>query len=257
MRAVVLIPARYASQRFPAKMLARLEGLPLIEHVYRRASRARKVAEVIVATDDDRIRATVEGFGGRAVMTPFDCPSGTDRVALAARDLEADLLVNVQGDEPRIHPEAIDQLIGVFEDEPATQMGTLCVRLTDPEAFRSPHVVKVVVDEDGNALYFSRAPIPWDRDRPAEPSQAYKHLGIYAYRPEALRRFVGWPAGRLESLERLEQLRALENGMAIRVVVTTWDSVGVDTPEDLAALCEDERTGEGAGSRPMTVGGQA
>lgn len=241
MKAIAIIPARYASTRFPGKVLAEFEGRPMIEHVYRRASEATRLSEVLIATEDARVEKAVRAFGGTAIMTSPDCASGTDRVAeasrsVAARSITADVIVNVQGDEPRIHPQAIDDLVEVFIEEPETRMATLCVRLRDREMFLSPNVVKVIVDNRGLARYFSRAPIPHDREHPGEPVHAFKHLGIYAYRPDALERFVSWPPGQLEQIEKLEQLRALENGMDIRVVETIHDSIGIDTPEELEKL---------------------
>lgn len=251
MKAIAIIPARYASTRFPGKILAEFEGRPMIEHVYRRATEATRLSEVFIATEDARVEKAVQAFGGTAIMTSPDCPSGTDRVAeaargvatrsvtargVAARNITADVIVNVQGDEPCIHPQAIDDLVEIFIEEPETRMATLCVRIQDREMFLSPNVVKVIVDNRGLARYFSRAPIPHDREHPGEPVHAFKHLGIYAYRPDALQQFVSWPPGRLEQIEKLEQLRALENGMDIRVVETLHDSIGIDTPEELEKL---------------------
>jgi 3-deoxy-manno-octulosonate cytidylyltransferase (CMP-KDO synthetase) len=204
----------------------------MIQHVYERATRARLVDAVVVATDDERIRAAVEGFGGRVWLTRPDHRTGSDRVAEVVAGLECDLVVNVQGDEPLIDPAAIDQAIEPLLADGSLPMTTLCRRIDDASSLASPDVVKVVRDRRGNALYFSRAPIPFARQAAGGPL-GWKHIGLYAYRREVLLRFARLPAGDLERLESLEQLRALEHGLAIRVVETTYDSVGVDTPADL------------------------
>jgi 3-deoxy-manno-octulosonate cytidylyltransferase (CMP-KDO synthetase) len=230
-RACVIIPARWGASRFPGKPLAVLAGKPLIAHVAERALRARGVAEVAVATDDDRIAAAATAAGARAVMTG-DAATGTDRVAQAARQLEPapDVVVNLQGDEPLIEPEAIEALLGAMED-PAVEMATLARPLEAGELDR-PHVVKVVTDLRGDALYFSRAAIPHRRDGGPSPV-ARAHVGIYAFTRAFLFEFAALAAGRLEREESLEQLRALEHGRRIRVVQTSYRGFGVDTPEDL------------------------
>jgi 3-deoxy-manno-octulosonate cytidylyltransferase (CMP-KDO synthetase) len=231
-RAIVVIPARYHSTRLPGKALVDIGGRPMIEHVYRRAAAARGIAAVVVATDDERIAAAVRGFGGEARLTRPDHRSGTDRVAEVARDLACDIVVNVQGDEPTVHPESIEQVVAALLSGRVV-MATLRTALHDPHEIASPHVVKVVVDQAGDALYFSRAPIPCVReDRRA--SAAYKHIGLYAYRREFLLTLASLAQTPLEQAESLEQLRALEHGYRIRVVETGYDSVGVDTPDDLA-----------------------
>jgi len=233
-RIVGVIPARFASSRFPGKALAVLDGKPLVQHVVERAGRAALLDEVLVATDDARILEAVQAFGGRARMTSSIHPSGTDRIAEVARDLDADLVVNIQGDEPLLDPEMVDQAVEPLLADPAIAMGTLARPMGALEAV-DPAKVKVVVDRAGFALYFSRAPIPFFRDTavPAEARPYLLHVGIYVYRREALLRFAGLPPSPLEEGERLEQLRALEHGMRIRVVVTEHDSFGVDTPADL------------------------
>jgi 3-deoxy-manno-octulosonate cytidylyltransferase (CMP-KDO synthetase) len=228
---IVVIPARYASTRFPGKPLADLGGSPLIEHVYRRASESRSAGAVIVATDDDRIFRAVERFGGRAVMTRADHPSGTDRLAEVAEQLNCDLIVNVQGDEPLVDPRMIDEAVQPFQQDATLMMSTLRTRITDPADLDNPNVVKVVVDRDGFALYFSRAPIPFNRQ--GGPSTAWKHIGLYVYRREFLLAFARLDPTTLERTESLDQLRALENGFRIKAVETVHDSIGVDTPEDL------------------------
>ena len=224
-----MIPARYESSRLPGKALLSLAGKPMIQWVFEGAARAQSIEKVIVATDDQRIIDAVEAFGCQAVMTSPNHPSGTDRVAEAVGDGRPDVIINLQGDEPRIDPAAIDQLTALFEDPHPPRMATLCHPLSSEEA-RDPSKVKVVFDEHFNALYFSREPIPHCRD--GELGEHYLHVGIYAYTPDALREFVSLPPGRLERLEKLEQLRALENGIPIRVAITSYRSFGVDTPED-------------------------
>lgn len=229
---VAIIPARYDSSRLPGKALAEIAGKPMIEHVYRRTSAARGVGVVIVATDDTRICEAVEAFGGRAQLTSRDHLSGTDRLAEVAAGLTADVVVNVQGDEPLIDPSMIDDAIAPFRTDPALQMTTLRRRIDDESERTNPNVTKVVVDRDGYALYFSRAPIPFTREgSPAAP--AWRHIGLYAYRRECLLRLTALPPTAMEQAEALEQLRALEHGIRIRVLETTHNSIGVDTAEDL------------------------
>ena len=216
----------------------------MIEHVYRRAAAARSVGAVVVATDDERIRQAVEAFGGHVRMTAGHHASGTDRVAEVASSLECELVVNVQGDEPLVEPSMIDEAVAPFASHPDLVMATLCRRLDDPSLAASPHVTKVVVDREGFALYFSRAPIPFIRgSAPPTPLGALpaltrgrvacKHIGLYVYRREALLRFARLAPTPLEQAESLEQLRALEHGFRLKVVETQYDSIGVDTLEDL------------------------
>jgi 3-deoxy-manno-octulosonate cytidylyltransferase (CMP-KDO synthetase) len=234
---VVVIPARFQSTRFPGKPLAEIGGRSMIEHVYRRAAAAPAVDAVIVATDDARIAMTVEGFGGMVKMTRSIHRTGTDRIAEVAAEMHCDIIVNVQGDEPLLDPQAITQVVAPLESEPALQMSTLRRVITDPADYSNPNVVKVVADRDGNALYFSRAAIPSIRGSIFETTgvhlPAHKHIGLYAYRREFVIRFAGLPQTELEIAESLEQLRALEHGYRIRAIETQYDSVGVDTPEDL------------------------
>jgi 3-deoxy-manno-octulosonate cytidylyltransferase (CMP-KDO synthetase) len=231
-RASVIIPARWGSSRFPGKPLADLAGKPLIAHVAERALRARGVAEVAVATDDERIAAAVRAAGARAVLTG-EAATGTDRVAQAARLLDPppEIVVNLQGDEPLIEPEAIEALLLAMDADPSVEMATLARPLEPGEAERA-QVVKVVTDARGDALYFSRAAIPHRRAGGASPL-ARAHVGIYAFSRGFLDRFAALPPGALEQEESLEQLRALEHGFAIRVVDTKYRGFGVDTPEDL------------------------
>jgi 3-deoxy-manno-octulosonate cytidylyltransferase (CMP-KDO synthetase) len=233
--AIAVIPARYASSRLPGKALADIGGKPMIEHVYRRTAAARSIESVIVVTDDERIYRAVLAFGGVARMTSASHRNGTDRIAEIASDLAASLVVNVQGDEPLIEPAMIDEAVAPFSSDPTLMMSTLRRRIDDEAERQNPNVTKVVVDRDGFALYFSRAPIPFVRPGcPAAP--AWRHVGLYVYRRECLMRLAALPPTPMEQSEALEQLRALEHGIQIKVVETRFDSVGVDTPEDLARV---------------------
>ncbi len=232
----VVIPARYASVRLPGKPLAQIDGRPMIWYVWEKARKSRLATRVVVATDDDRIAVAVRGFGGEARMTSPACASGTDRVAETARGLDEEIIVNLQGDEPMMHPSVIDAVAAPLIRDPAVSMSTAALPGSDPEEFLRPSVVKVVVDARGDALYFSRAPIPHYRD--AGNGRYRKHLGIYGYRKEFLFAVAALPPTSLEEAERLEQLRVLQNGYKIRVVDVEHDSVGVDTPEDLKAVEE-------------------
>jgi 3-deoxy-manno-octulosonate cytidylyltransferase (CMP-KDO synthetase) len=234
---VAIIPARFQSTRLPGKALVPIAGRPLVEHVYRRTARAPGVDRVVVATDDDRIRTAVEAFGGECVMTDPGHRSGTDRLAEVARGLACEIVINVQGDEPLIEPAMITAALAPMGD-PDVPMATLRRRLDSPDELHDPNIVKVVIDARGDALYFSRAPIPWARDaaRHLAVGQTFKHVGLYVYRREFLLTFAGLPPTPLEEAECLEQLRALEYGYRIRTVETVLDSVGVDTPADLARV---------------------
>jgi 3-deoxy-manno-octulosonate cytidylyltransferase (CMP-KDO synthetase) len=244
---IAIIPARYDSTRFPGKPLVPIKGKPMIQWVYERAGRSTLVDRVIVATDDERIREAVSAFGGRAVMTSPRHPTGTDRIAEAAAELACDIVVNVQGDEPLIRPEMIDQAVGPLLDDPGIPMGTLCRKIENREEAFDPNVVKVVFDKNGFALYFSRAPIPWQRDSwagrqtPAELPLAgtlYKHIGLYAYRRSFLLEYTKLEQTQCEAAEKLEQLRALEHGYRIKTVVTEHESFGVDIPDDLGKILQ-------------------
>jgi 3-deoxy-manno-octulosonate cytidylyltransferase (CMP-KDO synthetase) len=234
---VAIIPARYRSTRLPGKALALIGGRPMICHVAERTRRARGLAGVIVATDDERIRDAVVASGGEVVMTRPDHPSGTDRLAEVAARLAADVVVNVQGDLPLLDPAMVEALAARMAADRTLPMATLATPIAEEDEFRSPHVVKVVVGRDGRALYFSRSPIPFDRDgtRPPGAPYGWRHVGMYAYRRDVLLRLAATPPSPLEERERLEQLRALEHGVAIGVV--EWRQVEplieVDTPEDL------------------------
>lgn len=239
MRIVGVIPARFESSRYPGKPLADIHGKPMIEHVYERSRRALRLERLVVATDDERIAGVVEGFGGEALLTRRDHPSGTDRVAEAAAKLglgDEDVLVNIQGDEPLVEPVMIERLIEAALKSPQAPMATLAFASKNESDYLSPNVVKVVVDGQGRALYFSRSPIPFRRDDSSEPLEFLKHLGFYAYRHGFLKTFKTLSPGRLETLEKLEQLRALEHGYAIQVALSPVETHGVDTPEDLERL---------------------
>lgn len=248
-KVVAIIPARYHSNRFEGKPLAEILGKPMIQHVYERAAAVPMLSRVAVATDDERIAASVSGFGGEVVMTRADHVSGTDRLAEAAGIMniaEQDVVVNIQGDQPLFPAEVVAQVASPLLADPALPMATLIYKITRPEEINDPNHVKTVFDRHGNALYFSRSPIPFQRnpDEPVAPTY-YKHLGFYAYRKGFLLTFVGLPEGEWERFEKLEQLRALEFGYTIRVVLTDHDSVEVDTPRDLERVEEILRRGSG------------
>ena len=277
-----VIPARFASSRFPGKVLAQIASKSMLQHVYERASMARYLTATIIATDDERVYKAARSFGARVAMTRADHVSGTDRVAEAASAENAELVVNIQGDEPLIDPAAIDAAILPLAHDPEIVMGTLKKAIEDPREITDPNVVKVVTDRNGDAIYFSRCPIPYVRDGlvgrspgPGVPSGDnarvpfpdaeagasararapaphhiagdtglserdvhFKHIGLYVYRRDFLLKYPALPVGPLERAERLEQLRALENGYRIRVVETECESLGVDTPEDLERVCK-------------------
>ncbi len=250
MKAIAIIPARFGSSRFPGKPIALLAGKPLIEHVYARTSMCSSLDDVIVATDDRRILEAVEGFGGKAVMTSPDHRSGSDRLGEAIKDLDADIIVNVQGDEPLLESSVIEAVLGPMNATDPPDIATVAAPLTLQEDYLNPDVVKVVTDTNGRAVYFSRSSIPhgW-----APGMKGLRHIGIYAYLRESLLRFVSLPESYLESVEKLEQLRAIENGMRIDVVrVEDFTGIGVDRPEDLEkaeAMIKSGTDTSGRGSR--------
>jgi 3-deoxy-manno-octulosonate cytidylyltransferase (CMP-KDO synthetase) len=231
-RVVGIIPARYGSTRLPGKALADICGKTMVERVYRRASAAACLDALLVATDDERILREVQRFGGEARMTSPNHQSGTDRLAEVAELLEADVVVNIQGDEPLLHPEAVERVIAPLLADQTIPMATLRTPLTDPDEIASPNVVKVVVDCDDRALYFSRCPIPFVRTQSQQPTH-WLHIGLYAYRRDFLLTYARLPRTPLEQAESLEQLRALEHGYTIKVPVTDQRSVSVDSPADL------------------------
>ncbi|MGB7761794.1 MAG: 3-deoxy-manno-octulosonate cytidylyltransferase [Bryobacteraceae bacterium] len=225
-----VIPARFASTRFPGKVLALLSSKTVLQHVYERACQSRYLSSVIVATDDKRVYEAAKNFGARVRMTRSSHVSGTDRVAEVALTGQADVVVNIQGDEPLIDPAAIDAAILALFNDPKVVMATLKKKIEDQREIADPNVVKVVTNHAGDAIYFSRCAIPYARE---EGGAWFKHIGLYAYRCDFLLGYSRLPVGPLERAERLEQLRALENGYPIRVVETDYESLGVDTPEDL------------------------
>jgi 3-deoxy-manno-octulosonate cytidylyltransferase (CMP-KDO synthetase) len=238
MKIIAFIPSRYDSRRFPGKPLALIAGEPMIWHVCRCAASCPDISEVYVTTDDERIFKCVDDFGGKAIMTSKEHPSGTDRIAEAVRKLdlsEDDLIVNIQGDQPVFKPDMISEMIAPLIKDQGIPMGTLKHRITDRNEIENSNIVKVVTDNDGFALYFSRYPIPFYRD-PESSVGHYKHLGLYAYRRRFLSEFSLLPIGRLEAAEKLEQLRALEHGFKIKVVETAYDSIEVDTPSDIKTV---------------------
>jgi len=248
-RVVAIIPARWASSRFPGKPLADIRGKPMIQWVVEKAQKAESVSEVLVATDDQKIFDTVSRFGCRVVMTSRNHISGTDRVAEAAAGIFCDIVVNVQGDEPLIPPVNIDLVVEPMKRDGSIHVSTLMTPIRRMEEVLNPHITKAVADRNGFALYFSRSPIPFHRDRqmnggaqgspetpPSDGVLAFKHIGLYAYTRSFLMRFPKLPRSRLEETEKLEQLRILENGIPIKISETAEDSVGVDCPEDLEKI---------------------
>ena len=235
MKVLCVIPARYASTRLPGKPLSMIAGKPMIQHVYERACQAQLPDEVVVATDNELVEKAVLNFGGKAVMTSPDHPSGTDRLAeVALMYPDVDVIVNVQGDEPMIPPEVIDRLAEAFNSDADLNMATMKV-VMDEEDYENPAAVKVVTDQQGHALYFSRSLMPYPRNKP-EGFKVFKHVGIYAYRRNFLLKYAALAPTPLEKAESLEQLRALENGYKIKVLESDFQGIGVDTPEDLAAV---------------------
>ncbi len=238
MKIAAVIPARYNSVRFPGKPLAKLAGKPVIQHVYERASQVALFDQVIVATDDVRIEQAVQVFGGQVRMTSPGHKTGADRLAEVAKTLDADILVNVQGDEPQIRPEMIEQVITPLLEAPEVSIGTLKHTIAHPNELFNPNVVKVVTDPKDRAIYFSRSPIPCIKGKDMwnegfHDYTFYRHIGLYSYRRDFLLTFTTLPHTPLEIVEGLEQLRALEHGYSIQVVETEFESIGVDTPEDL------------------------
>ena len=236
MKTAVIIPARMGSMRFPGKVLADLGGKPVIQHVWENAMRS-KADSVTIAADDPRVEQAVKAFGGHVVMTKPSHPSGSDRVWEAAQSNDAELIVNVQGDEPFLPHEVINDLIDAMHGPDAPAMGTVVLPCSRADIAANPNLPKVVLTSDDYALYFSRSMIPYLREG-GEETEVYRHWGIYAYRRETLAKFVSLPEGRLERCEKLEQLRALENGIRIKVIKTTFDSIGIDTPDDLVRAQE-------------------
>jgi len=249
-KVVAVIPARYASTRLPGKPLVSLGGKPMIQRVCERVKLARMVERVVVATDDERIVKAVKGFGGDVRMTRPDHRTGTERVAEVAAHEEGDVFVNVQGDEPLIDPVAVDTAVASLLEEPAAAISTVATPIKTPGDIMDPNVVKAVLDFDGNALYFSRAPIPWVRDSAGKVHvRPLKHLGLYVFQRDSLLEYPTLPQGELERIEQLEQLRWLENGWKIRVAEVEHDAVSVDVPEDVARV---EKLLQDKGSNPAS-----
>ena len=241
---LAVIPARWASVRFPGKPLTDIHGKPMVQWVSEQAQKARLVTEVVIATDDKRIYDVVLGFGGKVVMTSPNHQSGTDRVAEVARNIECDIIVNIQGDEPLIPPDNIDLVIKPLLDSDELVVSTLMTAISSSSEFLDPDICKVVVDDAGCALYFTRAPIPYNRDFDCMDSQVgckqkvlgHKHIGIYAYKKSFLLNFSNMKTSRLETIEKLEQLRILENRYSIKVIETKQNSIGVDRPGDIEKI---------------------
>ncbi len=231
LKVVGVIPSRYGAQRFPGKPLTLIAGVPMIVRVIRQAQKAKSLNEVWVATDDRRIAEVVEKFGARAVMTPSSLKSGTDRIAYATRDQKLDIIVNIQGDEPVMAPRAIDAAVEVLQKDRRVLMSTVVIPLRDKKEWQDPNVVKAVLGPKDNVLYFSRSPIPYPRD--GGMPKAYKHMGLYGYRPGWLQLMATLKPTPLELTEKLEQLRALENGVFIRAAVRQVESISVDVPADV------------------------
>ncbi len=241
MDAVGIIPARYGSTRFEGKLLADFCGKPVIQHTWENAKKSNSIEDLIIATDDKRIYNAAKGFGANVVYTSTAHKSGSDRLTEVAASIDARIIVNIQADEPLLHPSMIDDAAGVILKDNTLVMSTLCHRIKDAKEIHDPNVVKVVFDRNGFALYFSRAPIPYERMGSDDKLQAidyYKHIGIYAYIKDFLFTFKSLPQSRLEKIEKLEQLRVLENGYRIKVVETRFDTIGIDTPEDLERAVE-------------------
>jgi 3-deoxy-manno-octulosonate cytidylyltransferase (CMP-KDO synthetase) len=244
-KVVVVIPARYDSTRFPAKVLAKATGKYLIQHTYEQAVKAKLPSEILIAADDDRIADAVKGFGGRCVMTSEDHQSGTDRIAEVATMLKSDVVINLQADEPEINPSHIDRVAELLIEAADGDMATLGCEFRTPEQVADPNIVKVITDSFGKAIYFSRSVIPYDRQAGGVgPLQNYlRHIGIYAYRREFLLELTGLPQTPLEKIERLEQLRAIENGYTILVGQVEYTSQGIDTPQQYEEFVKRYKSG--------------
>ena len=232
MKAIGIIPARWKASRFEGKILAMIAGKPLIQHVWERAKESHLLEDLIIATDSEKVIKAAESFGGKAVYTSKDQPSGTDRIAEVVNPIEVEIIVNIQGDEPLMHYSMIDGLVRALDEEKSTPMATVIKKISDKSELENPNVVKVAVDKDGYALYFSRYPIPYLRDND-KSHVFYKHIGIYAYTKDFVFTYTNLPRSPLEDAEKLEQLRVLENGYRIKTIETDYDTIGVDTPEDL------------------------
>ncbi|MBN1871582.1 MAG: 3-deoxy-manno-octulosonate cytidylyltransferase [Candidatus Omnitrophica bacterium] len=231
MKTIGIIPARFHSTRFQGKVLADLGGKSVIQHVWENAKKSQMLDDLIIAADDERIISAAQGFGAKAVYTSPDQPSGTDRLIEVVNPIDVEVVVNIQGDEPLVRPEMVDELARALLDDKDIKMATLAKRIEDEAEIENPNVVKVAIDRQGYALYFSRARIPYPRFETVKPY--FKHLGLYSYTKDFLFEFANLPKSNLEMTEGLEQLRALENGCRIKVIETKFDTIGIDTPEDL------------------------
>ena len=239
MKILGVIPARYSSTRLKGKVLADINGKPMIQHVWERAKKSSLLNDVLIACDDERVVQAAKKFGAKVVLTSPAHPSGSDRIAEAVKSLDADVVINIQGDEPLIDPSTIDTLAQAMNNDPACVMATVITALNQEEDVLDPNCVKVVVDQNKNALYFSRSAIPYHREKTDfSQTEYYKHLGIYAYRKDFLLAFVRLPKSRLEKIEQLEQLRVLEAGYKIKTVLTDQQTIGVDTDADLLRVKE-------------------
>lgn len=236
-KTIIAIPARFGSTRFPGKPLVKIGGIPMIVRVWQQAKKCRTADRIIVATDHESIRRTIENAGGCCVMTPPELPSGTDRIAAAVSGMNAEIIVNLQGDEPLIDPESIDLTIRALENDPAADMATLATPIRHHKELMDPNIVKVVTNKNNYAMYFSRAPIPLPSPHSTDSElYGFRHIGLYAFRKSWLDRFVAAPPAKLEKIERLEQLRALYMGGLIHVSFVEHIFPGVDTPEDVAMI---------------------
>lgn len=244
LKAVGVIPARYDSVRFPGKPLAKICGKTMIEWVYKRVAQCKNLSSVFVATDDDRIFKEVQSFGGKCIMTPKECISGTDRVARASENICSDIVVNIQGDEPLIAPYSVDILVNLFKKNCDLSMGTLITPIKNKYELYDSNTVKVVVDKDFFCIYFSRSPIPYLREDKFDNFTFFKHIGIYAYKKDFLLKFSSMKQSKLEKAEKLEQLRALENGFKIKSeIIPHWIGLSVDTPNDIVKVEEEIKKG--------------
>ena len=254
MKAIGVIPARWGATRFEGKVLANLLGKPVIQHVWENAKNAKTLDDLVVACDDERILKVVKGFGGKAVYTSPDQPSGTDRLAEVVNPMDVDIAVNIQGDEPLMKPIMIDSLVIALQDEKIAQMATMVKKIEDDSELTNSNVVKAVIDKNGYAIYFSRYAIPYNRTGETDPKKRptyYKHIGMYAFTKDFLFTFRNLPNSSLENAEKLEQLRVLENGYKIKTVETKFDTIGIDRPEDIKRA-EDALLREREKNKPRT-----
>lgn len=244
MKIIGVIPARYESKRFPGKALARLWGKPILQHVYEQSAKSSVLDTVIIATDDSRIQDIARGFGAPVVMTSKDCSSGSDRVGGAVVDLDCEIVVDIQADQPVLPPQILEEVVKPLLIQSELQITTPVYSITDLESLNNPNVVKVVIDKKGFALYFSRSFIPYKKSNIQNVQPYYKHIGIYAYRKEFLLKYAQLPPSPLERTEGLEQLRVLENGYRIKTVLATCDSPSIDTKEDLELMKKQKAKGQ-------------